>query len=1793
MFSVSKAYKEAITKDGREFRASVRINDKVYDGSTLISIDLEEATNHGDNFTVGALVSTKLTVQLKNLEAQIFENAKVEPSIGLLLPDGTYEDVPLGIFYVTKPTITKEIITLECYDGVTKLEFGFFPSRESDSISSFMAQIANGTGLQIKGSFPPDIVTMPAGITYRKAVAWIAAYMGAYARFDRTGALEISRYTGTVTEIDAGSLFAGEELKTAVDFLEYGDIAPAIAKKPGQPLKVTFQLWTDKPSTVLIYGIGKHNIGQWYAKTSGEWGRYEMTIVPEEADATKGQTTLLFATPGMNTNISVRNITMVSADGSNVDHGAFSFKVIDGKQFGKTKLAENEFQVGRLVSQEGAEVITAGGAGNEVQVDCPFMTQARLNTLLNELKAIRYLPYSVTYKGDPAVQAGDRILLIDELGRQHNTLVMKSKLRFRGSVQQTVEAVGQTAAMQEFKPYDNTTQKIASIAAEIIHVRDLIAQTITVDHLQAMTARIDDLYATRATIAQLETDYLKATDADIKYASIERLAGIDAEFENLGAIYAKINDLEAVRGHVSTLQAGQAQIADLVAGKLSAEDLTAEFLKARLSTLTDAWITNAMIDTASVDRLMVTEANIESTAILDAFIKNLSASVITTGVLDAGRIGANTITVDKLESGIAGKLGIVSKEEISLEISTTLQGKPGGTNLLFSEVAKTPLTGTDMLTFDLPDLEANTDYVFSFNLTSSNAGPVLIYSVSGADVGNYYAYADSTEKRFAFSFRTSALAKGTKLVFNGLPMQGTLLTADLFQLQKGTVATAYQDPLDIYVEKTGVKNAINLSPEGIRIDGNHLKITAATTIDDAVIYTAHIAEAAITTAKIQDLAVTSAKIAALAVDTAKIADAAITTAKIDKAAITTTQIADGSITDAKIVELTANKITAGTLSVERLEIRGSQKSIVYAINSLGGLQSASVDTIDGGVLTEKSITADKIVAKAITAAQIASKTITANEIIANAITADSGIIADAAITTAKIATAAITNAKIDRASADKLTIVTADIQDAAITTAKIKDLSVTDAKIVNLNATKITADWIEGGVIKAGSLRTSMIRSEDWQSLDLSSNTSINLAVTDVLETSLPEEVQKQIEASVGEKLPVNVNNLLTSDVDMRGDIFNVFTTAEFHNALSAGEWYTLTFNLSTDKAGTVLIYSTKGYNIGNHYAQVGTTGGRFYIHFQPTAGTGVTDFIVNGLSTGGQVGIVGMTLTKGKNLPTSYTDYVQKNRILAAINLSNETVSIDGRWLHITAQTTIDDASIDQAAIRNLVVTDAMIQNLSASKITSGQLDAARIGAKTITANHLAADVGSSLDLSSNTSITLSVQRTINETLNVNYKNLIVNGAMEEGSAGWVNNGAVYTPNSEMNYYRLSTLGSTVSTPAFTLESGKNYYLSNSLRLNFINGITIRISFVTESGAHIVDIGDVNALRTADEWTTGVSKITPTLFPAAYGKRVRIRYEVLSRTDTRAVFRVTRVQVEQAENASDYVYTPTDGSFNLISAINLTPNGVRISGMKNEITGTTYIANGVINTAHIADAAITNAQIRDATITNAKIESLSASKIKAGILMDTHGKNKWDLVNSIMTMRSVKFQPYEGASSYIDITEGVLTAHSSDHKIILQDGSITLTRRGQELDSSANLVLNADANLVRSFGSDGGFNSSGWSASTDISRRRLFLTAVTVSQYTAYMYKSTSANSPKSREYTLNIPDYMEVDIRSVQFGAVTVVGSKHIHCNVLKWNYTGGALSSVTVQVFPNDTALAEEGKANSDSATLAYQIFIAHAI
>lgn len=153
----------------------------------------------------------------------------------------------------------------------------------------------------------------------------------------------------------------------------------------------------------------------------------------------------------------------------------------------------------------------------------------------------------------------------------------------------------------------------------------------------------------------------------------------------------------------------------------------------------------------------------------------------------------------------------------------------------------------------------------------------------------------------------NALTKATSVeqTANGLTTTVTALETDLSGFKSSTASqiTQLADNINLKVDKNGVIAQINVSSEGVLIDGKNVWITGLTKIDNAVIKTANIV----------DLAVTTAKIANLAVGTAQIGNAAITDAKIGNLAVTTAKIANLAVTDAKIGSMTADKLTAGTI----------------------------------------------------------------------------------------------------------------------------------------------------------------------------------------------------------------------------------------------------------------------------------------------------------------------------------------------------------------------------------------------------------------------------------------------------------------------------------------------------------------------------------------------------------------------------------------------------------------------------------------------------------------------------------------------------------------------------------------------------------------------------------------------------------------------------------------------------------------------------------------------------------------
>lgn len=130
----------------------------------------------------------------------------------------------------------------------------------------------------------------------------------------------------------------------------------------------------------------------------------------------------------------------------------------------------------------------------------------------------------------------------------------------------------------------------------------------------------------------------------------------------------------------------------------------------------------------------------------------------------------------------------------------------------------------------------------------------------------------------------------------------------------------------------------------------------------------------------------------------------------------------------------------------------------------------------------------------------------------------------------------------------------------------------------------------------------------------------------------------------------------------------------------------------------------------------------------------------------------------------------VQKGNVINQINISPESILIAGQKVHITGQTTIDNA----------VIKDAMIANLSASKLTAGTIDAGKINVVNLNASNITTGTiaGSNLSINLNTGEVLFTKGSIKSTngkLNINVDDGTFAQTDTDGSGVHFEHGGMY----------------------------------------------------------------------------------------------------------------------------------------------------------------------------------------------------------------------------------------------------------------------------------------------------------------------------------------------------------------------------------------------------------------------------------
>ena len=245
------------------------------------------------------------------------------------------------------------------------------------------------------------------------------------------------------------------------------------------------------------------------------------------------------------------------------------------------------------------------------------------------------------------------------------------------------------------KELDSVNGRIDNLLSDNVTIREqLTANSADIKDLTADNVTINEkLTAHTAEIENLETHKLTATDADLKYASIEELEAIDITVRNLNGDYASFKETTTDK-----LIANEAAIEDLDATKLTAEEADLKY--------------------ANIDFSNIGEAAIEYFYATSGLIKDVT---ISNGTITGNLVGV-TISGDLIEGNtiVAEKLVIKGEDGLYYQLNTngsTVEAEQTEYNSLDgSVITAKSITATKINVDDLVAFDAT---IGGFNITDS------------------------------------------------------------------------------------------------------------------------------------------------------------------------------------------------------------------------------------------------------------------------------------------------------------------------------------------------------------------------------------------------------------------------------------------------------------------------------------------------------------------------------------------------------------------------------------------------------------------------------------------------------------------------------------------------------------------------------------------------------------------------------------------------------------------------------------------------------------------------------------------------------------------------------------------------------------------------------------------------------------------------------------------------------------------------------------------------------------------
>lgn len=272
-------------------------------------------------------------------------------------------------------------------------------------------------------------------------------------------------------------------------------------------------------------------------------------------------------------------------------------------------MSESDTYIGALNCAVDNETSLTVGTGVGINFSCPGMTQDRLQILFDRVKGFAYRSAKLDWKmAQPDIEAGDIIKAVGADGSVYKIPLMEFEINCDGGCYAAVQSKGKTAQEQEHYFKGPLSTKVERTYTEIISTKQLLADTIT-----AFTGNFETINTNYLNVAKKIT----AAEADItdlksKTITTETLTAELAKINQAIIGKADITDLTAATGKINILESDVSTITTLLAGSTTSGSIHTITLNAENTTISNALIKSAMIDTLAFNKITGVDINTTS-----------------------------------------------------------------------------------------------------------------------------------------------------------------------------------------------------------------------------------------------------------------------------------------------------------------------------------------------------------------------------------------------------------------------------------------------------------------------------------------------------------------------------------------------------------------------------------------------------------------------------------------------------------------------------------------------------------------------------------------------------------------------------------------------------------------------------------------------------------------------------------------------------------------------------------------------------------------------------------------------------------------------------------------------------------------------------------------------------------------------------------------------------------------------------------------------------------------------------